>query len=620
MQTKILNELGSILESFENYWIDGNLNKIKVIEDLRNYNVSLIEALLNSPQVCSDYVLEINGTKILKVEELINLLQLKNYWMNSFTKYLNNIGLSTENKYLNYNSDVNLSFPYKDCILEGAMTKEDREKKEIFWNKTIAKEEVDILLEPKVLSNPLKYTPNGVEKNFVFNEEDNLLIKGNNLISLHSINARYKGKIKLIYIDPPYNTGGDSFKYNDRFNHSTWLTFMKNRLEIAKELLSEDGTIWISIDDDEQAYLKVLCDEIYGRNNFVSNIIWEKRYSPTNDSKWLSDSHDFILVYAKNKDIWRPNLLPRTEKQNKYYKYDDGDGRGRWRSDNVLVKSFSQSGVFGIENPNTGEKYYPPKGSCYRFSKETALRLLNENRLYFGKNGKGAPQLKRYLSEVKQGVTPMTIWFRDEVTDNQEAKKEINNFKFDKKFDTPKPEHLLERIIHLATDEDDIVLDFFAGSGTTMAAALKMKRRFIGIEQMDYIESITLKRLKRVIEGEQGGISKKYSWSGGGSYIYTTIASMDNILHELSSSNDLRNLIKIYKDISDKSLIDYRVNEDLLEDNLEDMDIDVLRKIIYEILDVNQLYINFFEIEDRKYSFSPETVAFNNSFYQKILE
>lgn len=195
-------------------------------------------------------------------------------------------------------------------------------------------------------------------------------------------------------------------------------------LEIAHELLSEDGSIWINIDDDEQAYLKVLCDDIFGRDNFVNNIIWEKRYSPTNDSKWLSDSHVIILLYAKNKEIWRPNLLLRSEKQNQYYKYDDNDGRGRWRSDNVLVKSFSQSGVFAIINPNTGEEHFPPKGGCYRFNKETAQKYLQENRFYFGKDGKGRPQLKRYLSEVKQGVTPMTIWSREDVTDNQEARKE----------------------------------------------------------------------------------------------------------------------------------------------------------------------------------------------------
>src|SRR5699024_6493255 len=409
-----------------------------------------------------------------------------------------------------------------------SMSKEDTDKDDLrpdepFLNEVIAKEEIDMLLDKKILVNAKKYDENGVHELDNFSEDDNLIIKGNNLLALHTLKEKYAGKVKLIYIDPPYNTGGDSFLYNDRFNHSTWLTFIKNRLEIAYDLLSIDGSIWINIDDDEQAYLKVLCDNIFGRENFVNNIIWEKRYSPTNDSKWLSDSHDLVLLYAKNKEIWRPNLLPRSEKQNQYYKYDDNDGRGPWRSDNVLVKSFSESGVFAITNPNTGEKHYPPEGSCYRFNEETAKRYLKENRFYFGKDGKGRPQLKRYLSEVKQGVTPMTIWFREDVTDNQEANKEARSFGFETVFSTPKPEKLIQRVIHLGSNENDLVLDFFMGSATTQAVAHKMNRRFIGIEQMDYINTVSVPRLGKVIEGEQGGISKDVEWQGGGSFVYVEL-------------------------------------------------------------------------------------------------
>lgn len=360
-------------------------------------------------------------------------------------------------------------------------------------------------------------------KSYGDSNTENMLIHGDNLLALKALEQNFTGKIKCIYIDPPYNTGSAFEQYDDGLEHSEWLSMMKERLVLLKNLLMEDGTIWISIDDDEHAYLKVLCDEIFGRNNFVANVIWEKRYAPTNDSKWLSDSHDFIVVYAKNKMKWKPNLLPRGEKQNKYYKYDDGDGRGLWRSDNVLVKSFSQSGVFPIVNPNTGQEYYPPEGSCYRFSQETAQRYLAENRFYFGKDGKGAPQLKRYLSEVKQGVTPMTLWKREEVSDNQEAKKEVKMFN-EVAFATPKPERLIERVFSIATNEGDLVLDSFLGSATTVAVAHKMKRKWLGIELGEHCYTHCLPRMKAVIDGEQGGISKSVGWQGGGGFKFYELA------------------------------------------------------------------------------------------------
>ena len=353
---------------------------------------------------------------------------------------------------------------------------------------------------------------------------ENMLIHGDNLIALKALEQDFASKIKCIYIDPPYNTGSAFKQYDDSVEHSIWLSLMRSRLEVMSNLLSEDGSLWISIDDDEQAYLKVLCDEIFGRENFVNNVIWEKKYSPSNDAKWLSDSHDFIMVYAKNKAVWRPNLLPRTAKQNVYYKYDDGDGRGPWRSDNVLVKTFSKSGVFPIINPNTGKEHWPPEGSCYRFSEETAKRMLAENRFYFGKDGKGAPQLKRYLSEVKQGMTSLTIWFRDDVGDNQEAKKEVKAFNSLDPFATPKPERLIERIMTLATTENDYVLDSFLGSGTTAAVAHKMGRKWIGIELGEHAYTHCKIRMDKVIDGEQGGISKVVNWQGGGGYKFYELA------------------------------------------------------------------------------------------------
>lgn len=393
------------------------------------------------------------------------------------------------------------------------MAKKHLQKLELTW---IGKGE-EPKLEPRILIENPGYS-------YGDPASENILIHGDNLLALKALEQDYAGKVKCIYIDPPYNTGNAFEHYDDGVEHSLWLSLMKPRLDLLRNLLSEDGSIWISIDDDESHYLKVLCDEVFGRRNFINNVIWEKKYSPSNDAKWLSDSHDHILVYAKNKEIWRPNLLPRGEQQNKYYKYNDNDGRGLWRSDNVLVKSFSKSGVFPIVNPNTGKEYLPPEGSCYRFNQDTAKRYLAENRFYFGKDGKGAPQLKRYLSEVKDGVTSKTIFFREEVGDNQEAKSEAKVFNAESVFSTPKPEKLLERVLYLGSNKGDIILDSFLGSGTTAAVANKMGRRWIGIELGEHAITHCVPRLKAVVDGEQGGISKAVNWQGGGGFKFYTLA------------------------------------------------------------------------------------------------
>lgn len=395
------------------------------------------------------------------------------------------------------------------------MSQNRLQKLELTW---IGKDDEREPLEPRILIENPQYS-------YGDTESGNMLIHGDNLLALKALEQEYAGLVKCIYIDPPYNTGNAFEHYDDGIEHSIWLSLMRERLEILWRLLSKDGSIWISIDDDEQAYLKVLMDEIFGRKNFVNNVIWEKKYAPSNDAKWLSDSHDFIMVYARNKDSWKPNLLPRGEKQNKYYKYDDNDGRGPWRSDNVLVKTFSKSGVFAIINPNTKQEFFPPEGSCYRFNAETAQKLLAENRLYFGKDGKGAPQLKRFLAEVKQGVTSLTIWKREEVGDNQEAKSEIKAFNSKSVFATPKPERLIERILTLGSNPGDLVLDSFLGSGTTAAVAQKMGRRYIGIELGDHAYTHCYPRLKQVTDGtDQGGISKTQNWHGGSGFKFYELA------------------------------------------------------------------------------------------------
>lgn len=350
-------------------------------------------------------------------------------------------------------------------------------------------------------------------------QSENMIIKGDNLEALQALLPYYKGQIKCIYIDPPYNTGNAFEHYDDNLKHSQWLSLIYPRLELLRDLLSEDGSIWISIDDDECHYLKVICDEVFGRKNFINNVIWEKKYGIQNDAKWLSDNHDHILCYAKNKEVWRPNLLPRTDEMNARYKNPDNDPRGNWMSDNLSVKTYNANSDFTIITPS-GKSVNPPAGYCWRVSKETYMNMVKDNRIWFGKDGNGTPRIKRFLSEVKQGMVSRTIWNRVDVGDNDEAKKEIKVFNSDNVFGTPKPERLIQRILTLATNEGDLVLDSFLGSGTTCAVAQKMGRRYIGIEMGEHAITHCVPRMKAVIDGEQGGISKAVNWQGGGGYTF----------------------------------------------------------------------------------------------------
>ena len=364
------------------------------------------------------------------------------------------------------------------------------------------------------------------EESADFDGTQNVFIEAENLEALKILQKAYAGSVKMIYIDPPYNTGNDSFIYPDKFSesreeyarrvgdtddagylkrdgvfqgawrkngkdsghyHSNWLSMMLPRLHLAKTLLADDGVIFISIDDNEQAQLKLLCDEVFGAENFVADIIWQKKYSPQNDAKWFSAMHDHILCFAKNKEIWRPNLLARSEEQNVRYSNPDNDPRGNWKSSDFSVKTYSANYDYSITTPS-GRVVNPPPSRSWRTSKENFEKLVADNRVWFGASGNNVPSIKKFLSEVKQGITPSTIWFREEVGDNQEAAKNIRNLFDSPPFDTPKPVRLLERMINLSLNSDGIVMDFFSGSGTTAHAVMQLNaedggsRRFICVQ------------------------------------------------------------------------------------------------------------------------------------------
>jgi adenine-specific DNA-methyltransferase len=345
---------------------------------------------------------------------------------------------------------------------------------------------------------------------------NHILIEGDNLHALTALSYTHAGKIDVIYIDPPYNTGNKDFVFNDSYvdkedsyRHSKWLSFMSKRLEIAKQLLSEKGVIFISIDDNEQAQLKLLCDEMFGEKNFVAQVMWHKNYASANDSKTFSSVLDYILVYRKTDQFLR-NLLPRTEKQNHLYKYDSQDGKGKWRPDNLSVRTYSANYDYPITNPNTGKVYNPPKGRSWMTNKERVDEWIKETRVYFGLNGNGAPQLKRYLSEVQHGVVPTTYWNYDDCGHNDEARKELKDLFSHPPFDSPKPTRLITQVLKVASaNKNSLILDFFAGSGTTLHATMQLNADDGGHRQCILVtnnennicEEVTYERNKRVIQG-----------------------------------------------------------------------------------------------------------------------
>lgn len=394
------------------------------------------------------------------------------------------------------------------------MNDNKKQKLELTW---IGKGK-EIKIEPRILIEDQK-------KSYGDPKSENMLIHGDNLLALKALEQDFAGKVKCIYIDPPYNTGNAFEQYDDNIEHSIWLNLISPRLEIFKHLLhTELGSIWISIDDDESHYLKILCDEIFGRKNFVANVVWQKKYGPANDAKWLSDSHDHILIYARNKLSWRPNLLPRTEEQLKDFKNPDNDPRGLWRASDLSVKTPSESCIYPIKGP-TGITFMPPPTRSWVVSKERFEELLVENRIWWGVNKSVRPMVKKFLSEVKEGITPETWWPREFAADNKIAKYESKTLFVNESFATPKPELLLSRIIHIATNKNDWMLDSFLGSGTTSAVAHKMGRKWIGIEMGDHANTHCLPRLKKVVDGKDGlELSEKLGWEGGGGFKFYNLA------------------------------------------------------------------------------------------------
>ncbi|MDK4672566.1 site-specific DNA-methyltransferase, partial [Kingella kingae] len=563
MNTDIQTELTQALLSHEKVWANEEktiLAKNILLDLVEKTDPTIIGLLLGNDELKHHFFVEVNGVLVFKLQDFRFFLD-KHSINNSYTKYANRIGLTDGNHFLKDNSDIVLDFPFKDCVLNGGQSTEEgeeiyfkrnndqsdsqlytkltRKRQEIFFNQTLAFDEIDRLFDAKAFSKFSRYTADGkqpvgeIKRHSDGTPAENLIIKGNNLIALHSLAKQFKDKVKLIYIDPPYNTGNDGFKYNDKFNHSSWLVFMKNRLEVAKELLSDDGVIFVQIDDNEQAYLKVLMDEIFGRENFIGTIPRLTSAQRPSQEKYFSISHDYLICYAFNKNYTFNAIIERDFSQEifqdeigKFFKNDTSPILAS------ATQGYSKGGDYDIE---VNGKIYQPvdsKGNRRRWL-WTKERMEKAIELGIVVETKTTLRVRNYIDKEfavktntmidKNPNLSMTTYdlmnsnYVNNIGTSELTKLEINGFSF------PKPEKLIKRIIELTTKPNDIVLDFHLGSGTTAAVAHKMNRQYIGIEQMDYIETLAVQRLKKVIDGEQGGISKAVNWQGGGEFVYAEL-------------------------------------------------------------------------------------------------
>lgn len=689
----LVKTVKKILSKDERLINDNEFNITKLYNLLEKYDSKILKELYQNEDIKNKFFKNIDGINIFKQEEFKFFIQHQKPFENGWTKLKNYIGLYDGNYFLKNTQDVVLNFPFKDCVLEGGQSTDegidsyfnyeitefkDQEKankveligketkvkvsargkesyvisgfkeyktkrKEIFFNEILAKDEIDRLLERKAFTGWKKYSKTGEEiiENIRRDEngviKENLIIKGNNLLALHSLKKEFNGKIKLIYIDPPYNTKNDSFAYNDNFNHSTWLTFMKNRLEVARELLKDDGLIFVQCDDKEQAYLKVLMDEIFSRECFISNIAL--KVSPPNGvkithaSKTILKEKEWIICFAKTCNFKvNPQYIANTEWDNHYNMFIENKNESidKWKVIPLSEKLKSLTLVADLEDKKFTKWLYqniecifqpvaPPKSieenPIYKVEK---IQKVEGTKDLYAYKGKQVQFLSKILKNTMDGerIAKLVCDFWQDIPFNnlfQEGGVDLKGGK--------KPEKLIYRILELASEKGDIVLDFHLGSGTTCAVAHKLGRQYIGIEQMDYIESLSVQRLKNVIEGEQGGISKNINWQGGGEFLYFELAKFneeakDKIL-DCETSEELENLFdKLYN----KYYLNYNLNikkfkELIKTSEFKELCLDDMKKMYLSMLDLNSMYINFEDMEDDKFDLSDDDIKLTKQFY-----
>ncbi|HHF3761654.1 site-specific DNA-methyltransferase [Haemophilus influenzae] len=717
MKTDIQTELTQALRSHEKVWANEEktiLAKNILLDLVEKTDPTIIGLLLGNDELKRHFFVEVNGVLVFKLQDFRFFLD-KHRINNSYTKYANRIGLTDGNRFLKDSSDIVLDFPFKDCVLNGGQSteegeeiyfkrnndqsdsqlykKEKRKRQEIFFNQTLAFDEIDRLFDAKAFSKFSRYTADGkqavgeIKRRSDGTPAENLIIKGNNLIALHSLAKQFKGKVKLIYIDPPYNTGNDGFKYNDKFNHSTWLTFMKNRLEIAKKLLADDGVIFVQCDDNEQAYLKILMDEIFERENFINTIIPEMSNASGNKikhaikGKKFPKLKEYILLYAKDKN--QINLtIPKQakEKWDKEYnqiipeltlqsferiieliddkKINELDKMLTGLSlvslsefiksnEKVIIDEWVSSHLSVIsENKLTAEQISEQAISDWKWNnayrivaskpnkalRKKALKLDFKQPIQSLTNPSGdikiiltdfnreteTARIELAFAEINSSIYIGDIWFKITTTGGvaQEGGVNFTNGK--------KPEQLLKIILDCATKKGDIILDFHLGSGTTAAVAHKMNRQYIGIEQMDYIKTLAVERLKKVIDGEQGGISKAVNWKDGGEFVYAELAPFNESAKQqilaCGNSDDIKTL---FNELCERYFLKYNVSVNefsqiIEEPEFQSLPLDEQKQMVLEMLDLNQMYVSLSEMDDEQFAgcLNDDDKALSRAFYQ----
>ncbi|OTA43415.1 hypothetical protein BHL85_08700 [Limosilactobacillus reuteri] len=642
IEPKIMEHTKTVLNQFGNKYLsdNGSIKKNKVISDLNDYNKELMSALLDDDLIAKNYTENVNSSIVFKLNQFISMFEYKDFWEDSFTKYSNKIGLVSDDKFIDESTDVVLDFPYKDTVLKANMSKDNNDNVEAiepFLNETIAKPEINELFEPKILINAKKYDKFGVSNISKFNNDDNLILKGNNIIALHAIKDRYKGRVKLIYLDVPYNTGSDSFLYNDRYSNSTWLTFIKSRLEIAKSLLSDNGIIFVHLDDNEVKYLGVLMDEIFGKENFIE-LVTVVNNPRGRDYGGIANMHEFIYVYRKSEATklnWIEDTTKRFPYKDEFGGFEIRELRNRNTAFNdknrpnlcypifVDPNSKDENGFYNVSLTKDTSHTIPvlPKKSqgiqtVWRWGKEKFQKNANINvKAKMMKDGNFNIQ-EKYRKNQKMA---RSVWWDKEVN-SERGTLHLKELFGKKVFAFPKPEGTLKRIIEIGTNENDIVMDFFMGSATTQAVALKMHRRFIGIEQMDYINTVSVPRLQKVIDGEQGGISKEVNWQGGGSFVYAELMPKNQgYLKDLLAASNTDELELVFHRMKQGADFDFRVDLERYENDKErkQLSFDDQKKLLIKMLDKNQLYYNEANIDDANVRdlISDSDYEFNKSFY-----
>lgn len=640
---------------------DGHLLKNNVVEAALALDPKLLHHLLADEKLRKQFFREVDGLLVFDKVQFQRFVMNKQFLPDSYTSFKNKVGLTNENgEFLSESREIVLSWPYKDCMLEGGQTKEDAKRQEIFWNETLAPDEINRLTEPKALCNFRRYDSKGEHETTELCPDDNLIIKGNNLLALYSLRQRFRGKVKLIYIDPPYNTGNDSFGYNDSFNHSTWLTFMKNRLEVAKELLRKDGILFIHIDDIEEAYLKILTDEVFGRSNFI-NVIAIRSSTPSgtktaHKDKTIIKQKDMILVYKNSENITlNPQYTKRKSWDTHYSLILNKHADGTY-SFTRLVEELQRIGILKV-----GQKLEDIDINNKQF-KEFYLTHINEIcRLQSHKN-KEAEKASRALvnkvyEDIKDGMT-IGLYYNGQVITPlaQGIKCVYSNQKFvddlgmllcdfwdDIDFQNTqneggisfptakKPEMLLYRLIDMCTGTRDIVMDFFVGSGTTAAVAHKMNRQYIGVEQMNYGKNDSVQRLINVINGEQSGISKAISWNpqhpdlldvdkyAHNSFVYCELAQANQqLVDEIMAANEPFKLQEVWTLLQEKGFLSYKISPKLINEHAEDfndLSLEDQKRFLIECLDKNMLYIPYSDIDDEGFTLSENDKQLTRQFY-----